>query len=118
MLPSSSYFNYCSYRKVFLVGRRGPVQAACTAKELREVLGIPQSSTSLRLISMFLLEILLYPSLRMSSKWELFFILLSLTLVRVTRISIMLSTLYFLHAFVHVILLSCKKNSDTHEKGL
>ncbi|KAG6582499.1 NADPH:adrenodoxin oxidoreductase, mitochondrial, partial [Cucurbita argyrosperma subsp. sororia] len=27
-------------RKVFLVGRRGPVQAACTAKELREVLGI------------------------------------------------------------------------------
>lgn len=29
-----------SIRKVFLVGRRGPVQAACTAKELREVLGI------------------------------------------------------------------------------
>ncbi|XVF88577.1 hypothetical protein PTKIN_Ptkin19aG0061900 [Pterospermum kingtungense] len=27
-------------RKVYLVGRRGPVQAACTAKELREVLGI------------------------------------------------------------------------------
>ncbi|KAJ7537246.1 hypothetical protein O6H91_12G104900 [Diphasiastrum complanatum] len=27
-------------RKVFLVGRRGPVQAACTAKELREILGI------------------------------------------------------------------------------
>lgn len=27
-------------RKVYLVGRRGPVQAACTAKELREVLGM------------------------------------------------------------------------------
>eukprot|EP00268_Persea_americana_P038086 TRINITY_DN3773_c0_g1_i2.p1 TRINITY_DN3773_c0_g1~~TRINITY_DN3773_c0_g1_i2.p1 ORF type:complete len:339 (+),score=55.75 TRINITY_DN3773_c0_g1_i2:208-1224(+) len=27
-------------RRVFLVGRRGPVQAACTAKELREILGI------------------------------------------------------------------------------
>ncbi|KAG1355169.1 NADPH:adrenodoxin oxidoreductase, mitochondrial [Cocos nucifera] len=27
-------------RKVYLVGRRGPVQAACTAKELREILGI------------------------------------------------------------------------------
>ncbi|XP_044462846.1 NADPH:adrenodoxin oxidoreductase, mitochondrial [Mangifera indica] len=29
-----------SIRKVYLVGRRGPVQAACTAKELRELLGI------------------------------------------------------------------------------
>lgn len=29
-----------SIRKVYLVGRRGPVQAACAAKELREVLGI------------------------------------------------------------------------------
>ncbi|KAJ4839892.1 hypothetical protein Tsubulata_003200 [Turnera subulata] len=29
-----------SIRKVYLVGRRGPTQAACTAKELREVLGI------------------------------------------------------------------------------
>ncbi|KDP33704.1 hypothetical protein JCGZ_07275 [Jatropha curcas] len=29
-----------SIRKVYLVGRRGPVQAACTAKELREVLVI------------------------------------------------------------------------------
>ncbi|KAJ7954417.1 NADPH:adrenodoxin oxidoreductase, mitochondrial [Quillaja saponaria] len=27
-------------RKVYLVGRRGPAQSACTAKELREVLGI------------------------------------------------------------------------------
>ncbi|CAI0628785.1 unnamed protein product [Linum tenue] len=27
------------YRKVYLVGRRGPAQAACTAKELREILG-------------------------------------------------------------------------------
>ncbi|KAK1693762.1 hypothetical protein QYE76_010459 [Lolium multiflorum] len=27
-------------RKVFLVGRRGPVQAACTGKELREILGL------------------------------------------------------------------------------
>ncbi|XP_014661191.1 NADPH:adrenodoxin oxidoreductase, mitochondrial isoform X3 [Setaria italica] len=27
-------------RKVHLVGRRGPVQAACTAKELREILGL------------------------------------------------------------------------------
>uniref|UniRef100_A0ACD5TPU1 Uncharacterized protein n=1 Tax=Avena sativa TaxID=4498 RepID=A0ACD5TPU1_AVESA len=27
-------------KKVFLVGRRGPVQAACTAKELREILGL------------------------------------------------------------------------------
>ncbi|PON54962.1 Ferredoxin-NADP+ reductase, adrenodoxin-type [Trema orientale] len=27
-------------RKVYLVGRRGPVQAACTTKELREVFGI------------------------------------------------------------------------------
>lgn len=27
-------------RKVYLIGRRGPVQAACTAKELREILGI------------------------------------------------------------------------------
>ncbi|KAJ6799356.1 NADPH:adrenodoxin oxidoreductase, mitochondrial isoform X1 [Iris pallida] len=27
-------------RKVYLVGRRGPAQAACTAKELREILGI------------------------------------------------------------------------------
>ncbi|KAH0859027.1 hypothetical protein HID58_087288 [Brassica napus] len=29
-----------SIRKVYLVGRRGPVQAALTAKELREILGI------------------------------------------------------------------------------
>ncbi|KAK1265425.1 hypothetical protein QJS04_geneDACA019408 [Acorus gramineus] len=29
-----------SIRKVCLVGRRGPVQAACTAKELREILGL------------------------------------------------------------------------------
>lgn len=29
-----------SIRKVYLVGRRGPVQAACTAKELREILGV------------------------------------------------------------------------------
>ncbi|GFY80834.1 pyridine nucleotide-disulfide oxidoreductase family protein [Actinidia rufa] len=29
-----------SIRKVYLVGRRGPVQAACTAKELCEVLGM------------------------------------------------------------------------------
>ncbi|KAH7651750.1 Biotin synthase protein [Dioscorea alata] len=27
-------------RKVYLIGRRGPAQAACTAKELREILGI------------------------------------------------------------------------------
>eukprot|EP00252_Welwitschia_mirabilis_P012047 TRINITY_DN26790_c0_g1_i1.p1 TRINITY_DN26790_c0_g1~~TRINITY_DN26790_c0_g1_i1.p1 ORF type:complete len:482 (-),score=111.44 TRINITY_DN26790_c0_g1_i1:39-1484(-) len=27
-------------RRVYLVGRRGPVQAACTAKELREILGL------------------------------------------------------------------------------
>jgi len=27
-------------RNVYLVGRRGPVQAACTAKELREILGL------------------------------------------------------------------------------
>ncbi|GFP79937.1 nadph:adrenodoxin oxidoreductase mitochondrial [Phtheirospermum japonicum] len=33
-----------SIRKVYLVGRRGPVQAACTAKELREVLGIKDLS--------------------------------------------------------------------------
>lgn len=33
-------FDWC--RRVFLVGRRGPVQAACTAKELREILGSPQ----------------------------------------------------------------------------
>lgn len=26
-------------RRVVLVGRRGPVQAACTAKELREIMG-------------------------------------------------------------------------------
>ncbi|KAG8639594.1 NADPH:adrenodoxin oxidoreductase, mitochondrial isoform X2 [Manihot esculenta] len=32
--------NQSSIRKVYIVGRRGPVQAACTAKELREVLGI------------------------------------------------------------------------------
>lgn len=29
-----------SIRKVYLVGRRGPVQVACTAKELREILGL------------------------------------------------------------------------------
>ncbi|CAN6456560.1 unnamed protein product [Victoria cruziana] len=29
-----------SIRKVFLIGRRGPAQVACTAKELREILGI------------------------------------------------------------------------------
>ncbi|KAK4777999.1 hypothetical protein SAY87_018186 [Trapa incisa] len=29
-----------SIRKVYLIGRRGPAQAACTAKELREILGI------------------------------------------------------------------------------
>lgn len=29
-----------SIRVVYLVGRRGPAQAACTAKELREILGI------------------------------------------------------------------------------
>lgn len=29
-----------SIRRVYLVGRRGPAQAACTAKELREILGI------------------------------------------------------------------------------
>ncbi|XP_051143679.1 NADPH:adrenodoxin oxidoreductase, mitochondrial [Andrographis paniculata] len=33
-----------SIRKVYLVGRRGPVQAACTAKELREILGIKNLS--------------------------------------------------------------------------
>ncbi|KAK1378612.1 hypothetical protein POM88_025356 [Heracleum sosnowskyi] len=32
--------NESSIRKVYLVGRRGPVQAACTAKELPEILGI------------------------------------------------------------------------------
>ncbi|KAK1353210.1 hypothetical protein POM88_052345 [Heracleum sosnowskyi] len=32
--------NESSIRKVYLVGRRGPVQAACTAKELLEILGI------------------------------------------------------------------------------
>uniref|UniRef100_A0A0D9VES1 NADPH:adrenodoxin oxidoreductase, mitochondrial n=1 Tax=Leersia perrieri TaxID=77586 RepID=A0A0D9VES1_9ORYZ len=31
--------NGSTIRKVYLVGRRGPVQAACTAKELREILG-------------------------------------------------------------------------------
>ncbi|XP_024033729.1 NADPH:adrenodoxin oxidoreductase, mitochondrial isoform X2 [Citrus clementina] len=32
-----------SIRKVYLVGRRGPVQAACTAKELREILEMKNS---------------------------------------------------------------------------
>ncbi len=31
---------WCGCRRVFLVGRRGPVQAACTAKEVREILGV------------------------------------------------------------------------------
>ncbi|GAB2292303.1 hypothetical protein Dimus_026551 [Dionaea muscipula] len=35
-------------RKVYLVGRRGPVQAACTAKELREVLGIKDLSVHIQ----------------------------------------------------------------------
>jgi len=33
------YLSVIYYRVVYLVGRRGPAQAACTAKELREVLG-------------------------------------------------------------------------------
>lgn len=33
------FFFFYPIRKVYLVGRRGPVQAACTAKELREILG-------------------------------------------------------------------------------
>ncbi|CAA0836108.1 NADPH\\x3aadrenodoxin oxidoreductase-mitochondrial [Striga hermonthica] len=37
-------FEESSIRKVYLVGRRGPVQAACTAKELREILGIKDLS--------------------------------------------------------------------------
>lgn len=42
-LVGSQLYLFCMHkyfcRKVYLVGRRGPVQAACTAKELREVLG-------------------------------------------------------------------------------
>lgn len=37
-----------SIRKVYLVGRRGPVQAACTAKELRELLGIKDLYVNLK----------------------------------------------------------------------
>ena len=42
LVESSMYMYKCyqfNCRKVYLVGRRGPVQAACTAKELREILG-------------------------------------------------------------------------------
>lgn len=35
-------------RRVVLVGRRGPVQAACTAKELREIMGIKGLSVKVR----------------------------------------------------------------------
>ncbi|CAK7344251.1 unnamed protein product [Dovyalis caffra] len=34
--------------KVYLVGRRGPAQAACTAKELREILGIKDMSIHIK----------------------------------------------------------------------
>ncbi|PWA96390.1 NADPH:adrenodoxin oxidoreductase, mitochondrial [Artemisia annua] len=34
--------------KVYLVGRRGPVQAACTAKELREILAIKDLHISIK----------------------------------------------------------------------
>ncbi|GAU23850.1 hypothetical protein TSUD_380120 [Trifolium subterraneum] len=37
-----------SIRVVYLVGRRGPAQAACTAKELREVLGIQNLDISIQ----------------------------------------------------------------------
>ncbi|KAK7319976.1 hypothetical protein RJT34_04705 [Clitoria ternatea] len=37
-----------SIRVVYLVGRRGPAQAACTAKELREVLGIRNLDISIQ----------------------------------------------------------------------
>ncbi|CAA6660997.1 unnamed protein product [Spirodela intermedia] len=37
-----------SIRKVCLVGRRGPVQAACTAKELREILGTKDLSIHIK----------------------------------------------------------------------
>lgn len=37
-----------SIRVVYLVGRRGPAQAACTAKELREVLGIKNLDVSIQ----------------------------------------------------------------------
>ncbi|RYR67941.1 hypothetical protein Ahy_A03g014414 isoform B [Arachis hypogaea] len=37
-----------SIRKVYLVGRRGPAQAACTAKELREILGIRNVDISIQ----------------------------------------------------------------------
>ncbi|TVU42037.1 hypothetical protein EJB05_08420 [Eragrostis curvula] len=37
-----------SIRKVYLVGRRGPVQAACTAKELREILGLKNVRVSIK----------------------------------------------------------------------
>ncbi|XP_004503452.1 NADPH:adrenodoxin oxidoreductase, mitochondrial [Cicer arietinum] len=37
-----------SIRVVYLVGRRGPAQAACTAKELREVLGIHNLDISIQ----------------------------------------------------------------------
>ncbi|KAK7251555.1 hypothetical protein RIF29_34851 [Crotalaria pallida] len=37
-----------SIRKVYLVGRRGPAQAACTAKELREILGLRNLDISIQ----------------------------------------------------------------------
>ncbi|XP_023735975.1 NADPH:adrenodoxin oxidoreductase, mitochondrial [Lactuca sativa] len=37
-----------SIRKVYLVGRRGPVQAACTAKELREILAIKDLNINIK----------------------------------------------------------------------
>lgn len=49
-----SYWKFFYLRKVYLVGRRGPVQAACTTKELREVLGnFSILSASLTLISRY-----------------------------------------------------------------
>ncbi|KAG6407738.1 hypothetical protein SASPL_130735 [Salvia splendens] len=46
-----------SIRKVYLVGRRGPVQAACTAKELREILG---NSSGLLALSFWIKDLGVY----------------------------------------------------------
>ncbi|KAL3689133.1 hypothetical protein R1sor_015442 [Riccia sorocarpa] len=44
-------------RKVYLIGRRGPVQAACTAKELREILGIQRLEVKVRQADMATTEL-------------------------------------------------------------
>lgn len=69
-----AHFHWFKYncRKVYLVGRRGPVQAACTAKELREILGTIQILLSYVVIGRYLYLYVNSPSLSLLLSWPIF----------------------------------------------